>query len=241
MNILFKWTMFACIFILSNHVISREPVRLCNPANSICITGVLEFPQNEGPHPAVVLLHGAAGWHTKYALLAGSLADSGFVALALDYYADVGSSAIGSEAKLMKWPHYQTGVRNAVAYLHTLKQVADQPVGLVGFSRGAFLAVSVAGSIPSVKAVVDFFGGGGGGPEPLKKDVQGLPPLLILHGASDSIVPLRFAYDLKEAVLDAGGTVEVHVYAEEEHGLSEATLPDALRRMTLFPKAHLAR
>ncbi len=101
MNILFKPIMISGMLILFDHAISRDPARLCNPADSICITGVVEFPQNEGPHPAVVLLHGAAGWHTKYALLAGLLADSGFVALALDYYADVGSSTIGSEGKLM--------------------------------------------------------------------------------------------------------------------------------------------
>jgi dienelactone hydrolase len=50
----------------------------------------------------------------------------------------------------------------------------------VGYSRGAFLAVSVASSIPKVAAVVDFYGGGpaGSGDE---KDWR-FPPLLILHG-----------------------------------------------------------
>jgi carboxymethylenebutenolidase len=225
--------------VIPNDLDSTELKRLCTHSDSICVTGLLEIPHTKGLHPAVIILHGAAGFDQRYAGLARFLADSGFVTLALDYYAEVGPSPISSEEKLKKWPGYQLAIRNAVKYLSSLKNVSEQRIGLVGFSRGAFLAVSVAASIPSVKAVVDFFGGGGGGTEPLEKEVQGLPPLLILHGENDRIVPLRFAHDLEDAVKRARGKVELQVYTNEGHGLSQATLPDAFRKMVKFLNLYL--
>ena len=134
-----------------------EPTKLSSPGDSL-VVGVLAIPEAEGPHPAVLILHGAAGWHPRYVRIARLLADSGFVALALDYYAGKGSSPIGSPEKLEMWPYYQNSVRSAVAYLRALPEMENQPVGLLGFSRGAFLAISVAASIPSVRVVIDFFG-----------------------------------------------------------------------------------
>jgi len=217
---------------------SPEPKRLSGPEDSL-VVGVLEFPAGEGPHPAVVILHGAAGWHPRYIRMARLLADSGFVALALDYYAGTGSSLIASSEKLEKWPSYQTSIRNAVSYLHTLPAVEGRPIGLLGFSRGAFLAISVAASIPSVEAVVDFFGGGGGGSQPLEQEIAGLPPLLILHGGNDQVVPVSFAHNLKDAVIKNNGIVEMQIYPEEGHGLSEVTLPDAFRKTVKFLRKYL--
>jgi len=117
----------------------------------------------------------------------------------------------------------------------------------VGYSRGAFLAVSVASSVPAVRAVVDYFGGGGGGTESLEQEVEGFPPLLILHGDADSIVPIRFAYELRDAVIEAGGEVEWHVYPGADHAFnapfaptySEAAAADAFARTFDFLRRRL--
>jgi dienelactone hydrolase len=236
MRILILLSLF--VLILQN-ASARTPVWLCAANDSICVSGVLEVPQKKGPHPAVIILHGSRGFDGRYPRLARYFADSCFVALALDYYANAGSSPIGSEEKLKKWSSYQHEVRQAVAYLQALPQVSEKPIALVGFSRGAFLAVSVANLLPSVKAVVDFFGGGGGGNTALQDEVKGFPPLLILHGEEDRIVPIKFATALRDAVVKAGGRVEMHTYPGEGHGLSDKTLPDALKRTILFLRDHL--
>lgn len=211
------------------------------------VWGIVEVPQTAGPHPAVIILHGAAGWRPFYAELARTLADSGFVALALDYYAETGGAAIGSNEKLQKWPVWTGAVRNAVEYIRELPAVSDGPVGLIGYSRGAFLAVSVAGSTPGVKGVVDFCGGGGGGTDSLEEEVHDFPPVLILHGDADDVVPVSFAYALRDAVLAEKGQAEIHIYSDVGHAFNapysstyaESAAKDAFRRTVAFLRRRL--
>jgi carboxymethylenebutenolidase len=212
------------------------------------VWGVLTPPREPGPHPGVVLLHGAIGWRPELVDLASVLADSGFVVLTIDYYAEADRTPTGSAAKHEAWPRYQTAVRKAAEYLESLPSVADGPIGLIGLSRGAFLAVSVGSSVPRVGAVVDFYGGGGGGPASLAEDVRGLPPVLILHGDADKVVPVRFAYALRDAVLAAGGQAEWHVYPAAGHSFnapysstySAEAAKDATRRTVEFLRRRLS-
>jgi carboxymethylenebutenolidase len=189
------------------------------------VWGVLESPDDPGPHPGVVLLHGAIGWRPELVDLASAFADSGLVALTIDYYAETARTPSGSFGKLEAWPGYQAAVQKAVEYLQSLPSVSGRPVGLVGFSRGAFLAVSVASSVPGVGAVVDFYGGGGGGRTSLEEDAQDLPPVLILHGDADNVVPVSYAYALRDAVVASGGEAELHVYPGAGHSFNAPFSP----------------
>ncbi len=226
---------------------AQEPERLSGPDISPAVWGVIQTPRLPGTHPGVIILPGAAGWRPIYADAARTLAESGFVALALDYYAETGPAAVGSQEKLAKWPKWQAAVRNAAAYLQELPSVAGRNIGLVGYSRGAFLAVSVAASMPAVSAVVDFFGGGGGGPDPLDAEVRNFPPLLILHGEADTVVPVRFARQLRDAVIREGGEVEMHLYRGVQHAFnapiyqtfSEPAASDAWKRAVEFLQRRL--
>lgn len=199
---------------------AQEPRLLTPPGTTPEIWGALEVPDNSGPHPAVILLYGSSGWRPEYVEIARRFADAGFLALVLDYYAGTGGAPIGSEEKLRKWESWRESVRGASRYLLSLPGVTDEGIALVGYSRGAFLAVSVAASIPEVRGVVDYFGGGGGGTLPLQEEVVGLPPLLILHGEEDGVVPVSFAHALQAAVLDAGGEAEMHLFPGQDHAFN---------------------
>jgi len=244
-------TVLSIIFLLSFPLTADAQVagRLSHPEQTPAVWGLLEKPARPGPHPGVILLHGAAGWNPVYAEYAKTLADCGFVALALDYYTETGSAPIGSEEKLKKWPCWQAAVSAAVSYLSSLPEVSKNNIGLVGFSRGAFLAVSTAASIPDVGAVVDYFGGGGGGTETLEREARDFPPLLILHGEADRIVPVEFAVRLQEAVHASGGEVEMRLYPGARHAFnlpdsptySEETALDSFRMTVAFLKRRLIR
>lgn len=202
---------------------AQQPYRLTDVAPAVW--GVLVTPRALGTHPGVILLPGSSGWKPTYADLARRLSESGFVVLALDYYAETGPATTGATDRADKWLRWQQTVRNTIAYLHTLPSVSDRPIGLVGYSQGAFLAVSVASSTPTVRAVVAFFGGGGSINDSLEQEAQGFPALLILHGEADTVVPISAAHRLRDAVLAQGGHVEMHVYPAVGHAFNAPWSP----------------
>lgn len=228
---------------------AQESTTLTGPNEHPTLRGALRIPGDPGPHPAVILLHGSSGWRPEYVDIADRFATAGFVALILDYYAETGTAAIGSEEKLEKWESWRRTVQAAGVFLQRLPSVLEDRIALVGYSRGAFLAVSVAASMPSVVAVVDFYGGGGGGSLTLEQEVEGLPPLLILHGETDSVVPASFAETLRSAAVRSGGQVDMHLFPGQEHAFnlpwsgtySREADEDSFAVSLAFLRAHLER
>jgi len=222
------------------------PHRLTGSGVSPAVWGIVELPQTPGPHPAVLLLPGSYGWRPDYARFARSFADSGFVALAIDYYAEAGRGIVPSAGN-GNWSAWQTTVRNAVNYLAAMPAVAGRPIGVVGYSRGAFLAISVAASTPAIKAIVDLYGAGSDA-DPPEELIPQVPPILILHGEADSEVPVALAHRLYERMRSHGGDVEMHLYPGAKHvfnapwssNYSEPDAADAWRRTIAFLKHRLA-
>src|SRR5205823_8192282 len=129
-----------------------------------------------------------------YRDLARQLARGGRLALLLHYLEGAG----GGVRRLAQSPaHFLTWMQNvadAVGYA-TSQPCADRGrVGLVGFSLGAYLALSVAAQDERVAAVVDCFGGL---PDVFAPGVQRMPPVLILHGDADGLVPVTEALKLQ--------------------------------------------
>ena len=209
----------------------QQPTQISDPGVNPPVRGILEILPEGAIHPGVILLTGSSGWQEAYSDVAASLAASGFVALALDYLAETGVNPT-REDQLRHWSRWKATVGNAVSYLHASPSVSTRPIGIIGYSLGAFLAVSVASELPQVKAVVDFYGGGGRATESLEQEVRNLPPLLILHGEADSLVPVSLAYQLKDAVIAQGGEVEMHIYPGAQHGFNAPWSPGSplLRR-----------
>lgn len=238
---------FAVLFVaLVGSASAQQPVRLSAPGVSPAVWGVVEIPRGPGPHPGLILLPGSAGWRASYPQLARVFADSGFVTLALDYFGETGRDTSREDAA-RKRPIWQQTIKNAVAYLQTSEVTPARPIGLIGFSRGGFLAVAVAASTPGVAVVVDFSSGGAPDPDSLKQEVRGFPPLLILHGEADSVVLVQQAYRLRDAVRAQGGTLETRIYPGAQHGFnmrgttaySEAAAQDAWFCALQFLRRHL--
>ena len=229
----------------ANSSYGQNPKLLSSPRNAPPVWGVIESPKSSGPHPGVVILHGSFGWRSNYAELAKVLADSGFVALAIDYYAHDRNDTVPAPPH-GNWDDLQATVHSAVDYLQSLPSASGR-VGLIGFSRGAFLAVSIASSMPVVRAVVDFYGGVWAKDPSIDKQLSNFPPLLILHGEADTLAPVRFAHELKELVIAHGGEVEMNLYPNAAHsffsnfisGSTDSTTSDALFRTVRFLRARL--
>ncbi len=64
------------------------------------------------------------------------------------------------------------------------------------------------------------------------KDLSG--PLQLHHGGADDTVPLEFSVDLAKQVKEAGKTAELHVYASDNHNLSESFSLAMYRTIAFF-------
>jgi carboxymethylenebutenolidase len=118
-------------------------------------------------------------------------------------------------------------VRDAITHVSTKPDVDRDRIGIVGFSLGASLALAAAGEDSRIKAVVDVFGPMPTGAEKAART----PPVLILHGARDRVVPVENAHRL-EAMLKARKVPhETKIYPDQGHGFQGAAQIDAAGRI----------
>jgi carboxymethylenebutenolidase len=213
--------------------------QLTAPETGSALYGRVYQPEMPGTHPGVILLHGVYGIHPDQHAYARMLGEHCYVTLLLDYYGGLG------RIPKPDWTTLKTVIHNAIEYLQSLPGVDPDRIGLVGFSQGAFLAVSTAGTAPAVKAVVAYYGGA---PSDLDDYLQALPPILLLHGEKDASVPLGRARTLYERLAENGLAVEMHVYPGVRHNFNHAgpyydavADADAKRRTLGFLKEYLQK
>lgn len=183
----------------------------------------------------VYLLHGSDGLsHAgRYQFAAQTIANAGYSVLLPRYF----------EATSDSRARYGDIRSKYGIWLRTLEAILAEPppgtvadrVAVVGFSLGGALALSLASRSSRIRAVVDFFGFE---PEDLAAGRR-LPPTLILHGDADRVVPVANATAIERLIRSQGGTVESRIYPGEGHGLSLASLPDAIGRTQDFRRQHL--
>jgi carboxymethylenebutenolidase len=225
-------------------------------------------PAEPGPHPAVLLLHGVDGADKDEAIyhtLAGCLAAKGYIVFVvryfdcfagrpkeLEFFRDnvkgylTGKAA--DEATRLKAAFHDclTAVCDGVRYVRTQPGVNKERVGVVGFSLGAFLALSAATEKDlKVAAVVDLFGGL---PEEMQPQAKALPPVLILHGDKDQTVPVGAAYALQKLLKENRIDHDIKVYKGVGHlfdngkgGTDWLAAWDAEKRAHAFLNKHLKK
>lgn len=102
--------------------------------------------------------------------------------------------------------------------------ISDDALALVGFSQGAMMALHVATRRPRPCAAVLCYSGLLAAPETLAAEVSARPPVLLVHGAQDDVVPAA-AMPAAAAALDAAGLpVETHLRPGLGHGIDETAL-----------------
>jgi dienelactone hydrolase len=225
-------------------------------------------PAGKGPHPAVLFLHGIDGdekHETIYFMLARRLAEKGYVVFFVRYFdcfadrekefkffrdnvKDHLTGKGGNERKRVEaaFDDCLTTVSDAVRYVCAQPGVDKNRVGLVGFSLGAFLALSAATQEDmKVAAVVDLFGGL---PEAMYERAKALPPVQIIHGDKDETVPVEMARGLERLLRKNEAAPKLQVYEGVGHmfdnGKGEIKLDaagDAEQRATAFLEKHLKR
>jgi phospholipase/carboxylesterase len=137
----------------------------------------------------------------------------------------------------------EAGFRRSVDILdrYITEAMAEEGVGpaqtaLVGFSQGTMMSLHVATRrAKQLAGVVGFSGrlleGGNLNDEALTK-----PPLLLIHGDQDEMIPVAALSEAQTALADAGFEVRSHISRGIGHGIA----PDGLGLALGFLAEHLA-
>ncbi len=107
---------------------------------------------------------------------------------------------------------------------------AEQLV-LFGFSQGTMLSLHVAPRRHEPVAGIVGFSGRLIRPEMLAEEVVSRPPVMLLHGNADEVVPFASMQEAGEALTGTGFTVYGHVMEGTGHGISPDGLGAALAFM----------
>lgn len=103
---------------------------------------------------------------------------------------------------------------------------------LVGFSQGTMLALHVGLRRPGSPACVVGYSGLLAGPEHLP-GIAARPPVLLIHGEADEVIPTDALYIALEQLAAAGLSVEWHVRQGLGHGIDPGGQAMAARFMAL--------
>lgn len=113
--------------------------------------------------------------------------------------------------------------------------VGPEAVAILGFSQGTMMALHVAPRRAAAFAGVVGFSGRLLQPERLVDEVQVRPPVLLIHGDADDVVPPESLPQAAEA-LEAAGWSEV--YAHIMKGTGHGIAPDGLSVALAFLREH---
>jgi dienelactone hydrolase len=184
----------------------------------------------DSPNAVLILLHGASGPSVEgYRHQAAFFASHVYRTLLLHYY-DATSSRTISDKNYAAWA---AAVGDLIA--HVREGHRDEKVYLVGYSLGASVALAAGSQGAPVSAIADWFGSL---PDAFFHKLKGMPPLLILHGQRDAIIPVANAEQLIRLCGLEHFACDSHIYADQGHGFVGEARSDADARTLEFFAQH---
>jgi len=242
-----------------------EKISVAAETGDIALNAWLGKPDDEGPFPTVVLLHGCSGTerstshHTVWRGLnrhADLLNENGYATLILDSFGPRGISD-GCTRPADYLPMRMADARAALDHLRALPSIDPDRIGLVGLSLGASTALSAVSNFAArdrrgggYAAVVAFY------PWCAPSYTRFDAPILILIGEDDDWTPADLCRQLEDR-LGAENDITLAVYAGAHHSFdlpmpgrfvieghvvapNDAARLDAQSRMVDFFDTHLA-
>lgn len=172
-------------------------------------------PKEMGRYPAIALLHGRNGPSDSFRDVALRFAEEGIVGLAVNYMTHK------EEPSLVEMLR---SIEGALGFLTSQSYVNAQCIAVGGYCKGGGLTYQALANSPGYSAGVIWHGGLSS--ENVHAALRVQAPMLIIHGASDTPVPVDQVYDLTRQLNMRGRRFELKVY----HGCDHAfTLPGGAR------------
>jgi dienelactone hydrolase len=193
-------------------------------------------PNHAGSSPAMILIHGSGGPLHGLDPFASQAAMFGLHVFVLHYFERTGHNWVAPSQIESHFLDWLDTVKDAVSFVASQPGVDAERIGLLGFSLGAFLSLALATQDSRIAAVAELFGGL---PEPFTKNAGNLPPVLILHGAQDSTVPIDRAYELERILQQHKISYQIKIYPDQGHVFRGLAQLDAMGRVTQFFRNYL--
>jgi len=182
----------------------------------------------EANGPVLILLHGSSGPDAQlYRAQAEFFAANGYTVLLLHYFDATGSSMPNDE-NYVRWVK---AVYDLIQECRTIPGFQKRKIALIGFSLGASVALAAGSQRVQVGAIADWYGSL---PDEFFDKIKGMPPLLVLHGKRDGVIPIINAEQMVRLCGMAKFTCESHFYSDQSHGFMGSALEDADSRTLDF-------
>ncbi|MCH8166589.1 MAG: dienelactone hydrolase family protein [Proteobacteria bacterium] len=134
------------------------------------------------------------------------------------------------------------GFRRSAAILDTYitEAMAEEGVGpeataLLGFSQGTMMSLQVAPRRAEALAALIGFSGRLQDGGKLKAEAVSRPPVLLIHGDQDEMIPVAALAEARSGLAEAGFDVQTHISRGAGHGIA----PDGLGLALGFLTEHL--
>ncbi|MES0812428.1 dienelactone hydrolase family protein [Roseibium sp. SCPC15] len=226
----------ACLLAMTGYSLAKKPFEVVHfPSGALPgsaqgkektpIWGHLAKPDGEGPHPAVVLLHGCGGIQQSYFDWAQLLARAGFMALVVDSFHPRSLTSDCSGLSSSASPTARTlDAFGALRFLNGLEFVDPDRIGLIGWSQGGITVQYAANAHGlgsrfenSFKAAVALY------PYCIADRTYAVP-LLVLIGEADDWTPVSECRKLEHRNRERQNDVELVVYPGAFHAFDNPAI-----------------
>lgn len=193
-----------------------------------------------GPHPSVIVLHGAGGTlldGPEMRRMSRELAVAGNDVYFVHYFNRTGTW-FGRDAGMQKnFSTWLQTVKDAIRWVKA-RQTGSAPIGLYGYSLGGFLVLAAGSDNPDIGAIVEQAGGIWNGKERL---IGRMPPVLLIHGSKDQRVPFeKHARPLMDVLTRRGTDFKTHFFPDEGHVFTQSASHGVRQDAVRFFANHLA-
>jgi phospholipase/carboxylesterase len=128
------------------------------------------------------------------------------------------------------------GTRSAAPFIDTFldetmarHRLDETQTVLIGFSQGTMMSLHVGPRRAKQLAGIVGFSGAISGPEELKAEIKTRPPVLLIHGDADEMLPHTLTEQAAQVLKDNGIEVAVYIAPGVGHGIDQGGLSHAAR------------
>ncbi|HWC99745.1 MAG TPA: dienelactone hydrolase family protein [Candidatus Sulfopaludibacter sp.] len=241
-----RLTLFAtalCLAMACHAASIAETVHFRSADGATELTGYLFRPAGSGPHPAIVMLHGRQGPFSTLAkgvYNANTLtkrhkfwgqfwSERGYVALLVDSFGPRGfwtgfpkASYADRPSEVSEQTVRPLDAYGALAYLKKRSDVAQDRIGLQGWSNGGMTAlVTMSTNAPGngFRAALSFYPGCA--MAAIQTGYKPYAPVQMFVGTADAEVSAKRCQNWEKKVEDAGGTIALVAYEGAEHDFDD--------------------